>query len=539
MFWQLNHPNMNSRLVSSMEKNVMSLLREVSSLKELKQTHALITKTGLDDHPSIVCKLISFSSLSPFGSLEYARSIFETATLEDSFLYNTMIRAYSQGIFPAEAIRLYNRMQCGSIKTDKFTYPFVLKVCAKLSAMEEDHGTLYSQKGAEVHCRIIQLGLDLDTFVQNSLIFMYSQCGNLDIARRVFDEMSVKTIVSWNTMIVAYDRINDFGSANLLLEQIPGKNIVSWNNMITRHVRSGNIESAWRVFEMMPERDAASWNSMIAGYIQLKNYCMALKLFDQMQNTGIKPTEITITSILGACAETGSLDIGREIHKFLEHNQFKIEGILANALLDMYAKCGSLKLAREIFDGMSVKHVSCWNSMIVALAVHGYCEEALELFSSMEEKRDEVRPNKVTFIGVLIACSHKGLVEVGRYFFRRMVDEYQIVPDMKHYGCMVDLLSRWGLLDEALEVIQTIPFEANCVLWRTLLGACRTHRNVVLAEKVFKRIAELEPLKDGDYVLLSNTYAEAERWEDVELIREKMINLGVTKKSGCSQVEVK
>lgn len=517
----------------------MSLLQEVFSLKELKQAHALITKAGLDDHPLVVCKLISFSSLSASGSLEYAQSIFETTTLEDSFLYNTMIRAYSRSIFPAEAIRIYNRMQCSNIKTDKFTYPFVLKVCARLSATEEDHDIIFSKKGAEVHCRIIQLGLDLDTFVQNSLMFMYSQCRNLDIARRIFDEMSEKTIVSWNTMIAAYDRINDFGSANLLLEQIPGKNVVSWNNMIARHVRSGNIEAAWRVFEMIPERDASSWNSMIAGYIQMKNYSMALKLFDQMQNNGIKPTEITITSILGACAETGALDIGNEIHGFLKHNQFKIEGILANALLDMYAKCGSLKLARKIFDGMSVKHVSCWNSMIVALAVHGYCKEALELFSSMEEKRDEVRPNKVTFIGVLIACSHKGLVEVGRYFFRRMVDQYQIVPDMKHYGCMVDLLSRWGLLDEALEVIRTMPFEANRVLWRTLLGACRTHRNALLAEHVFEQIAELEPLRDGDYVLLSNIYAEAERWEDVERIRKKMIDLGVIKKSGCSQVEVK
>ncbi|XP_058075317.1 pentatricopeptide repeat-containing protein At1g74630-like isoform X1 [Magnolia sinica] len=487
----------------------------------------------------VYSRLISFSSLSASGSLEYARSFFENTAVHDPFLYNTMIRAYSQSIFPIEAINLYNQMQRRNVKSDNFTYPFVLKACARVLVAEENDGFVYIKKGAELHCRIIQSGLDFDTFIQNSLIFMYSQCGSLDLARRIFDGMMEKTVVSWNTMIVAYDRSNDFVSADFLFENNPGKNVVSWNTMITRHVKLGNIEAASRVFERMPERDAASWNSMMAGYIQSRNYSQALQLFHQMQINGVKPTEITIISVLGACTETGALEMGRDIHEFLKQNRFKIEGVLGNALLDMYAKCGSLKLAREIFDGMSMKHVSCWNSMIVALALHGHSDEALELFSSMEEKQDEARPNRVTFIGVLIACSHKGLVEAGRCFFRRMTDEYKIRPDIKHYGCMVDLLSRWGLLDEAHQVIKTMPFKANCVLWRTLLGACRTHSKVELAEEVCRKLAELEPLRDGDYVLLSNIYAEAERWEDVEWVRRKMIDLGVSKKPGCSQIEVK
>ncbi|KAL6013040.1 hypothetical protein ACLOJK_003530 [Asimina triloba] len=480
--------------------------------------------------------MVSFSSLSASGSLEYARSIFETTTVKEPFLYNTMIRAYAQSLSPTEAIHLYNQMQHRNIKSDNFTYPFVLKACAKVSGVEGNCGFDSLKKGAELHCRIIQVGLDSDTFVENSLIFMYSQGGSLDIARRIFDEMPVKTVVSWNTMIAAYDRCNDFMAADFLFENNPEKNVVSWNTMITRHVKSGNVVAASRIFDRMPERDVASWNGMMAGYIQSRNYHQALELFRQMQVNGVAPTEVTITSVLAACAETGALELGREIHGLLKQNMLKIEGILENSLLDMYAKCGSLKQAQEIFDGMTTKNVICWNSMIVALAVHGHSEEALHLFSSME-KEAEVRPNRVTFIGVLIACSHKGLVDTGCYYFQRMIDEYKIRPDVKHYGCMVDLLSRWGLLNEAYNLINEIPFKTNSVLWRTLLGACRVYKNVELAEEVCQKIAELEPLKDSDYSLLSNIYAEAERWRDVEQVREKMIDLGILKKPGFSHIE--
>lgn len=310
--------------------------------------------------------------------------------------------------------------------------------------------------------------------------------------------------------------------------------------MITRYVSAGDIDSASRIFLEMPHRDAISWNSMIAGNIRVKNYGSALRLFEQMQASNVKPTELTIVSVLGACAETSSLDLGCEIHAHLRDNGYRIEGYVAIALLDMYAKCGSLSLARKLFDKMGLKHVTCWNAMIVALAIHGQSEEALKLFDTMEREAiyGGAKPNKITFLGVLIACSHKGLLEEGQGFFRRMVEEYKIEPNVKHYGCMVDLLSRCGLVEEAYWMIKEMPIKPNEVLWKTLLGACRLYGNVELAESAFRELAALGPMSDAEYVIMSNIYAEAERWVDVRRLRAGMINCRILMIPGRSKVDL-
>ncbi|KAA8517658.1 hypothetical protein F0562_015132 [Nyssa sinensis] len=516
---------------------------QISTTKQVQQTHAIITKVGLYNHPFVLAKLITFLSLSPFGSLLYAQAIFNETLMGNPFLCNTMIRAYNKSVFPINAIYIYNHMHHMNVQLDNFTYNFVLKACARvLYCTKEDTrriGFDIARKGAEVHCRVVKSGFDCDHFIQNSLVYMYSQCGFLAHARLVFDEMSEKTVTSWNIMILAYDRMNDFDAADLLLELMPGKNVISWNILIARYVRLNNIEVARSIFEEMPERDAVSWNSMIAGYVQIKDYAAALELYGEMQIAKVEATEITLISVLGACAETGALEMGRKIHESLKAKEYKVEGFLGNALVDMYAKCGNLNWAWEVFNELKMKPVSCWNAMIVGLAVHGYCAEALQLFSTMELSLDEVSPNRVTFIGVLIACSRKGLVEEGRSFFRRMIEVYHITPDIKHYGCMVDLFSRWGLLNEAHEVIKTMPLSSNSILWRNLLGACRTHGNVELAEASFQELSKLEPLTDGDYVLLSNIYADAERWDNVERVRNEMISAIVAKKPGSSNIEMK
>ena len=362
---------------------------------------------------------------------------------------------------------------------------------------------------------------------------MYSNCGQIGYASEVFDEMREKSTVTWNAMAVAYNRCGDFESADRILSQMPEKNVASWNSLITRHVRLGDVATAKKVFDTMLERDSVSWNSMIAGYIIMKDYKSAIDLFKKMLANEFVPTELTMVSVLGACAETGSLEIGLDIHNYLKGRNFAIKGFVGNALLDMFAKCGNIKLAWQIFDEMGAKHVSCWNSMIVALAVHGYCDEALDLFSKMDQK-----PNRVTFLGVLLAYSHKGLVEEGREFFRRMLEEYKIKPDIKHYGCMVDMLSRMGLVDEAYKMIKSMPMKANSVIWKTLLGACKVHGGVELAEEAFGELCAIEPLCDDDYVLMSNIYAEAERWDDVERLRCGMIGQCISKQVGLSQIEL-
>uniref|UniRef100_A0A9I9CVH9 Pentatricopeptide repeat-containing protein n=1 Tax=Cucumis melo TaxID=3656 RepID=A0A9I9CVH9_CUCME len=490
-------------------------LHRLSSIKELEQAQAFIVKAGFFNHIPIMTKLIAFSSLSPSGSLPRAYALFQETSMDDSFICNTMIRAYSNSVFPVKALLIYNRMQRMDVDSDHFTYNFVLKACAtaiKCTEMDDQcfGHDIISRKGAEIHARILKLGFDQDHHVQNSLLLVYSGRGLVGFARLIFNEMTVRTAVSWNIMMSAYNRVHDY--------------------------KLNNLVAARKVFEEMPERDVVSWNSIIAGYVKVKDYKGALELFHSMKQWNIRATEVTFISILGACAELGALETGKKIHESLKEKHYKIEGYLGNAIVDMYAKCGELALALEVFNEMEMKPVSCWNAMIMGLAVHGHCEKALEMFDSMKAEDGDHKPNRVTFIALLIACSHKGLVAEGRHFFSLMVTKYKIMPDLKHYGCMIDLLSRWGFLEEAYVMIKTCPFSSCSVLWRTLLGGCRVHRRVELGEESFRRLAELEPGKDGDYVLLSNIYAEEERWDDVERLRKEMISYGVCKKAGSSHV---
>ncbi|MQL85232.1 hypothetical protein Taro_017758 [Colocasia esculenta] len=515
--------------------HIIVLLRNISSLKELKQTHAFVTKVGLLRHALLLNKLVILAALPRWGSLEYALSVFASAPAQNHVLFNTMIKAYSRSMFPAEAVHLYNQMCLKNVTSDRLTYPFVLKALGRVCLIEgcQRWELSLARKGAEVHGRIWRSGLNCDLFVENSLIFMYSQLGRIVDARQVFDQMKQRNIVSWNTMIAAYERCNDLSSADSLLQVVPERDVTSWNMVIMRHVRLGDIRGARRIFEEMPERDTISWNSMITGYSQVKDYAGALELFNQMQSQSVEPTEMTVVSVLHACAEIGALETGRRIHSYMKRNGFKVEGIMGNALLDMYAKCGNLKLARQVFRDIGMKHVSHWNSMIVALAVHGHSEEALELFSSMEKTSSgAAKPNRITFLGVLLACSHKGLVEEGRSFFRKMVRQYNIEPDIKHYGCMVDLLSRRGMLVEAYEFIKTMPFKANGVLWKMLLAACRCRGNVQMAEAAFRELCQIEDPVDGHFVLLSNVYAGAQKWEDVGQLRSEMMRWAISKQPG-------
>lgn len=518
------------------------MIHHLSSMLELKQVQAIISKSGLHSHFPFIAKLILFSALSPMGNLSYAKTLFQETSMDNPFVCNTMIRAFANSTFPIQALYIYNNMQSMNVISDNFTFNFVLKACSRAYRFIEecdkcDRFAIVS-KGSEVHCSVLKMGFDEDPCIQNSLLYMYCQFGFVAIAQHLFDEMSSGSLYSWNIMISAYDRINDFKSADYLLRSMPHKNVVSWNTVIARYIKLGNVEAARRVFQFMPERDVVSWNSVIAGCVSVKDYEGALALFSEMQNAEVQPTQVTLISVLGACAETGALEVGKKIHESLKSREHKIEGYLGNALLNMYAKCGCLSSAWQIFNEMSIKPVSCWNAMIVGLAVHGYCEEALKLFSEMEQRLGTIRPNRVTFIGVLIACSHKGLVDKARWYFDYMLKQYKIVPDIKHYGCMIDLLSRWGLLGEAYEMIKASPFQNGAVLWRTLLGACRTQGNVELAELSFQQLAKLQHLTDGDYVLLSNIYAEAERWDEVERVRSEMVVLHVPKQVGYSQIDM-
>ena len=333
-----------------------------------------------------------------------------------------------------------------------------------------------------------------------------------------------------------YSACSDMGGARLLFDKMPVRDVVTWNIMISQFVKRGEIESAKELFDAMPEKSIRSWTAMISGYVQVKRPGEAVGLFREMEEAGVRANEVTVVAVLAACADLGDLDLGKRVHEYSSRSGYGNNIRVQNTVIDMYIKCGCVDVAREVFDRMEERTVVTWSAMIGGHAMHGQGEAALELVAEMT--RAGVRPNRVTFIGILHACSHMGLVDEGWQFFKRMTMEYKIVPEIEHYGCMVDLLSRAGQLNEALEFIRTMPIEPNSVVWGALLGGARVHKRVDMGEEAIRHLTNLDSLNDGYYVVLSNIYAEAEQWGDVARIRRLMRDRGVKKTPGWSTIAV-
>ncbi|WVY93975.1 hypothetical protein V8G54_033063 [Vigna mungo] len=308
------------------------------------------------------------------------------------------------------------------------------------------------------------------------------------------------------------------------------------NSLLHIYAACGCTESAYKVFELMKERDLVAWNSVINGFALNGRPNEALTLFREMSVEGLEPDGFTVVSLLSACAELGALELGRRVHVYLLKVGLKENSYVTNSLLDLYAKCGTIREAQQVFSEMSERNAVSWTSLIVGLAVNGFGEEALELFKEMEGQG--LVPTEITFVGVLYACSHCGMLDEGFNYFRRMKEEYGIMPRIEHYGCVVDLLSRAGLVKQAYEYIQNMPVQPNAVIWRTLLAACTKHGYLDLGEIARSHILKLEPKHSGDYVLLSNLYASERRWTDVQVVRRSMLMDGVKKTPGYSLVEL-
>ncbi|XP_020237020.1 pentatricopeptide repeat-containing protein At4g21065 [Cajanus cajan] len=305
------------------------------------------------------------------------------------------------------------------------------------------------------------------------------------------------------------------------------------NSLLHVYAACGDTESAYKVFELMEDRDLVAWNTLINGFALNGRPNEALTLFREM---GVEPDGFTVVSLLSACAELGALELGRRVHVYLLKLGLRENSHVTNSLLDLYAKCGAIREAQQVFGEMSERNAVSWTSLIVGLAVNGFGEEALELFKEMEGQG--LVPSEITFVGVLYACSHCGMLDEGFGYFRRMKEEYGIMPRIEHYGCMVDLLSRAGLVKQAYEYIQNMPVQPNAVIWRTLLGACTIHGHLGLGEIARSHLLKLEPKHSGDYVLLSNLYASERRWSDVQVVRRSMLKDGVKKTPGYSLVEL-
>ncbi|KAK6128140.1 hypothetical protein DH2020_038118 [Rehmannia glutinosa] len=335
------------------------------------------------------------------------------------------------------------------------------------------------------------------------------------------------------------------GKAKQVFDEMGEKNVVTWNSLLSGCFRCGDADGARRVFEEMPERNLVSWTTMIAGCAQNGRCKEALALFQEMQRENVEFDQVTLVAVLSACAELGDLNLGKWIHSYVfESFTYRNQPVLIslkNALIHMYASCGEIEAAFGIFKRMDQRTTVSWTSMITGFAKHGYGEEAISVFQWMESVEEtNVRPDEITFLGVLCACSHSGYVKEGRRYFRTMIDTWGIEPRIEHFGCMVDLLSRAGLLDEAQELVKSMPMKPNDAVWGALLGGCRIYKSVELASNVADRLTkELDPHRAAGYfVLLSNVYAAAKRWQDVVAVRKKMLDVKTRKPPGRSWIQI-
>ncbi|EOY07940.1 Tetratricopeptide repeat-like superfamily protein, putative [Theobroma cacao] len=471
----------------------------LSTLKPGIQVHSHIIKFGFDLDLFVRNALMHFYSV--FKHLNDAQIVFEGSLVRDLVSYNTMINGSALVGQPDPALRLVKEMQDFGIQPDEFTFVALLSAFSSLNDSrigKQIHGFVYRNL-----CRI-----DSNVVLKTAILDMYTKCGLMDLAERVFSSMASKSTAAWSSMVSGY-------------------------------ARCGETEAARRMFDQMDQRDLVCWTAMISGYSQSGQYSEALELFLQMEGLGIRPDEVTLAAVLSACARLGALSLGERLHhRYIEGDLCYQNIILSNALIDMYSKCGKIDSALDMFHRIpkDLRTLSNFNSMISGLAQHGLGETALAVFREMEPIG--LRPDRVTFVAVFSACSHSGLLEEGKELFRLMSDLYGIKPRMEHYGCMVDLLSRDGCLEEAYDIILGMPFEANSVIWRALLGACKRHGNVKIGEVASQKLIELEPDHGARYVLLSNMLANSNQWEEAGRVRKVMEDRGIQKPPGWSYIEL-
>ncbi|KAJ0105493.1 hypothetical protein Patl1_19308 [Pistacia atlantica] len=333
-----------------------------------------------------------------------------------------------------------------------------------------------------------------------------------------------------------YSKNKDIESTEKVFKCMECKDIASWNSLLNGFAMVNDLESSRLVFDEMPQRNSVSWNAMITAYVRGREIVEALELFREMKAGGECCTVITIVAVLSGCADIGALDLGKCIHGYVSKSNLGFGVTVNNALMDMYAKSGCLDMALKVISEIREKDMFSWTTLISGYAFHGKGKNALEVFGDMIELK--MKPNEVTFLWVLSACSHAGLLIEGQRLFNRMNKFYGLQPNIEHYGCMVDLLVRAELLEEAKDFIEQMPINPDAVIWRSLLRACLVHGNLNLAEMAAKMLIELEPDDDGVYILLWNIYFAANRQEDALKMRTFMQNQKVKKKSGCSWVEV-
>ena len=556
------------------------------SLKWGREVHVLVRRDGLESDIRVGTALIQM--YAKCGSIEEARQAFDNLTnrnvvswtamvgayaqsgtigrtkVGDIVTWNVMIGAYAGSGRGVEAYALYLKMKEEGFQPNAVTYMSLLNDCASTGALEWVK---------DVHRHILEGGYESDVRVGNALVHMYAKSGSIEDARMVFDRMKERDVITWNVMIgacagsgrgvEAYDLylkmkegfqpnavtymslLNDCASTGALewvkdvhrhiLEGGYESDVRVGNALVHMYAKSGSIEDARMVFDRMKERDVITWTVMIGAYAGSGRGVEAYELYLKMKEEGFQPNAVTYVSLLNDFGSAGALEWVKDVHRHILEEGHESDVRMGSALVHMYAKSGSIEDAQLVFERMEECDVMTWNIMIGGFGQHGRGQDALELFRKM--KADSLVPDAYSFVALLSACSHAGLVDEGRQIFCAMKD-YGVEPTVVHYTCMVDLLGRAGRLEETKRLISSMPVEANAGTWGALLGACRTYGNVELGELAAKEFMKLEPADASPYVLLSNIYAAAGQWDQVAFIRHMMQERGIRKEPGVSWIEI-
>ncbi|XP_027173932.1 pentatricopeptide repeat-containing protein At1g31430 [Coffea eugenioides] len=590
----------SSRTTILTKKSSVYLLKTCKSMTHLMQIQAQVLILGLHQNLDIIHKLVAFTADPFLGNLGYAQRIFDHVETPSLFIYNVMIKAHTKAGNFRKALCLFDQLRKHGLWPDNYTYPFVFKAIGELKSVREGekiHGfVLKSGDGFDCYvcnsimdCYGVEGSVDSlrkvfdemrqrDLVSWNVLISGFVRCHkfedaigvytrmrqeanlkpdeatvvstlsactalrNLELGREIHDYVSNElelTVIIGNALLDMYSKCGCLNIARQIFDTIPNRNVICWTSMVSGYISNGKLDDARELFDRSPVRDLVLWTAMINGYVQFNRVDDALALFREMQMERIIPDKFTLVTLLTGCAQLGAMEQGEWLHACIEENRISIDAVVGTALIEMYAKCGFIEKSLAIFNTLKEKDTASWTALICALAMNGESCKALELFSGM--KQAGIKPDDITFIGVLSACSHGGLVEEGRQHFDSMKNVYHIEPKLEHYGCLIDLFGRAGLLGEAQDMIANIPNKDNKIvvpLYGALLSACRTYGDVDMGERIANILIQIQCSDSSTHSLLANIYASANRWEDVKKVRREMSTLGFKKSPGCSSIEV-
>ena len=530
----------------------------LGALVEGRCLHGLIVKTGIGCSQVVQSSLLSM--YSKCGTPGEAYLSFCEVMNKDLLSWTSLIGIYSRFGLMKECLSLFWEMR------DNEIYPDGIVISSMLLGFGN---SMIVSEGKAFHGLVIRRHYLLDQMVHNALLSMYCKFGQLTVAEKLFRRVPEPNNESWNTMIFGYGKIgleekciklfremqrigieldsnslvsmvsscSQLGETYLgrslhcyIIKHSMDENVMVVSSLIDLYVKSGNLNIAWKIF-CGTQRDIITWNTLISSYTNSGHYAEAVALFEKMILENLKPNLATLVILLSACSHLASLEKGERVHLYIKEKGIEFNISLATALVDMYAKCGQLEKARKLFNTIKERDAISWNVIISGYGMHGHANSAIEMFQQME--KSNVKPNGLTFLALLSACAHAGLVKEGKCLFNRMQD-YSIKPNLKHYACMVDLLGRSGNLQEAEALVLSMPFSPDGGVWGALLSACKIHNEIETGVRIAKYAIETDPENDGYYIMMSNMYNSVGRWEDAEMVREKMNERNVAKRAGWS-----